>query len=157
MFEPVNTHISLFLEKQTCASVCCADEQGNPYCFSCFYVFNSRDVVLYFKSSASAHHSSILEKNPQVAGTVLPDKLNILQVKGIQFEGELLSAGHQLSKKAAAGYYKKYPAALAMSGDIRAIRINHIKFTDNTLGFGTKIPWYREEQELNHQKKPQLG
>lgn len=156
MLESMHPNISRFLEKQTCASVCCVDEQGNPYCFSCFYVFNSREVVLYFKSSASAHHSPILLKNPLVAGTILPDELNTLQVKGIQFEGELLPADHLLAKKAAASYYKKNPAALAMPGEIWTIRINHIKFTDNTLGFGTKIPWYREEQELNNQKKPQL-
>lgn len=156
MFESIHPHISLFLEKQTVASVCCVDEQGNPYCFSCFYVFNSREAALYFKSSPSAHHSPILLKNPVVAGTVLPDKLNILQVKGIQFEGELLPADHLLAKKAAASYYKKNPAAVVIPGEIWTIQVNHIKFTDNTLGFGTKISWYREGQELNYQKKPQL-
>jgi len=156
MFESIHPNISLFLEKQTSASVCCIDEQGNPYCFSCFYVFNSGDGILYFKSSVSAHHSSILLKNPAVAGTVLPDKLNTLQVKGIQFEGELLPVDHLLAKKAAASYYKKNPAAVVIPGEIWTIQINHIKFTDNTLGFGTKIPWNREEKELTNQKKPQL-
>lgn len=156
MLESIHPHISLFLEKQTCASVCCIDEQGSPYCFSCFYVFNGGEGILYFKSSVSAHHSSILLKNSAVAGTVLPDKLNTLQVKGIQFEGEVLPADHLLAKKAAASYYKKNPAAVVIPGEIWTIRINHIKFTDNTLGFGTKISWYREEQELNHQIKPQL-
>lgn len=156
MFESIHPNISLFLEKQTCASICCIDEQGNPYCFSCFYVFNNGDGILYFKSALSAHHSPILLKNPVVAGTVLPDKLNTLQVKGIQFEGELLPADHLLAKKAAAGYYKKNPAAVVIPGEIWTIRINHIKFTDNTLGFGTKITWYRGEKELTNQKKPQL-
>jgi uncharacterized protein len=156
MFEAIPPHISLFLEKQTCASVCCVDEQGHPYCFSCFYVFNSGDGILFFKSSVSARHSSLLIKNSVVAGTVLPDKLNTLQVKGIQFEGELLPADHLLARKAAASYYKRNPATVMIPGEIWTIRVNHIKFTDNTLGFGTKISWQREEQELNHQQKPQL-
>ena len=132
-----------FIKKQTCASICCVDEQINPYCFSCYYVFNSEDGLLYFKSSPAAHHSRILNNHPIIAGTILPDKLNLLVVKGIQFEGMVLREDHELTQNAATYYYKKHPAAFAIAGDIRVVKIDNIKMTDSAMGFGKKITWKR--------------
>ena len=72
----MNETIILFLQQQSSATICCVDEQGKPYCFSCFYAFNQQEGLLYFKSSADSHHSVLMKKNPFIAGTVLPDKLN---------------------------------------------------------------------------------
>jgi len=139
----MNETIIRFIQKQTCASVCCADEQGKPYCFSCFYAFNAEEGILYFKSSADSHHSALMKKNPFIAGTILPDKLNTLLVKGIQFQGIVLDSQHPLTKKASGNYHKEYPVALAMNGEISVIQINHIKMTDSSKGFGKKITWDR--------------
>jgi uncharacterized protein len=141
----MNEHIIQFINKQTCATVCGVDEQGNPYCFSCFYAFDSNNGVVYFKSSAATRHSDILANNPNIAATILPDKLNTLMVKGIQFEGTVLHEAHPFAKAAAKYYYKKHPAAVAMPGELWAIEIHHIKMTDSTLGFGKKINWNRSE------------
>jgi len=137
--------ISRFIKKQTCAGICCVDETGNPYCFSCFYAFNGDRDLLFFKSSSSARHSSLLTKNPSVAGTIQPDKLNILVIKGIQFEGIVLQEDHPSSKNAAAEYYKKFPMALAIPGEIWTVQLNIIKMTDSTMGFGKKVSWKRNE------------
>ncbi len=141
----MNTKIAQFISKQTCATVCCVDEKGNPYCFNCFYVFNSQEVLLYFKSSTGTRHAGMLANNPVVAGTILPDKLSMLQIRGIQFDGTVLSDDHPLTRQAHGHYYKKHPTALAMPGEMWAIQLNSIKMTDNTLGFGSKLAWTREE------------
>lgn len=138
-----------FIKKQTCASICCADKKGNPYCFSCFYAFNSDEGLLYYKSSSGTRHSELISENPSVAGTILPDKLNKLMIKGIQFEGVVLPDFNSLSKNAAAFFYTQHPMALAMPGEIWTIQINSIKFTDNSLGFGKKIAWVRKEEVVN--------
>ena len=70
-------------------------------------------------------------------------------VKGIQFEGVVLTENHFWVKNAAGNYHKKYPVALAMQGEIRTIQINSIKMTDNSLGFGKKITWMRKEEVVN--------
>lgn len=140
----MNETIIQFLKEQTCASICCVDETGKPYCFSCFYSFNSTAGIIYFKSSADSHHAGLMKKNPFVAGTVLPDKLNKILIKGIQFEGIVLDTQQPLVKKSLAIYLAKYPLALAIPGDIWALQINHIKMTDSTLGFGKKIRWDRD-------------
>ena len=135
--------IDKFIEKQTCASVCCMDERNLPYCFSCFYFYNREETLLHYKTTANTHHAELLLKNPAIAGTILPDKLNMIRIKGVQLTGMVLSNDHPLAKNASAGYYKKYPVALSMPGEIWTIQINTIKFTDNTLGFGTKMKWER--------------
>jgi uncharacterized protein len=141
----MNESIIHFLQQQTCATVCCVNETFKPWCFNCFYVFNPELGVIYYKSSQGTQHSAILKSNPEVAGTILPDKLNKLLVKGVQFEGILLEPGHPLAAHGAAQYYKKNPLALAMPGEIWTIQLNHIKMTDSTKGFGKKITWDRAE------------
>jgi uncharacterized protein YhbP (UPF0306 family) len=138
-----------FIKKQTCASICCVDKNGSPYCFSCFYAFNSDEGLLYFKSSPGSRHSEIISENPGIAGTILPDKLNILLVKGIQFEGVVLPENDFLCKNASVNYHKKYPVALAMQGETLTIQINSIKMTDSSMGFGKKIIWVRKEEVVN--------
>ena|ERR1043166_6909682 len=141
----MDPNIIRFIQKQTCATVCCADEKGNPYCFSCFYAFNSKEGLLYFKSSASSKHSELISKNPVIAGTILPDKLKVLQVKGIQFEGIVLPKDHFLARQASQAFHKQHPIALVMPGEVWIIQIAAIKMTDTSMGFGKKVYWNRKE------------
>ena len=145
----MNEIIINFLSKQTCATVCSVDEEGKPWCFSCFYVFDPLQGLLFYKSSADTHHSVLLKRNPTVAGTVLPDKLNTLMIKGVQFEGVLLDALAPAATNAAANYYKKNPLAVAMPGEVWTIQVDRIKMTDSTLGFGKKVKWSRKLEEVD--------
>ena len=140
----MNNTIVDFLQEQNCASICCIEESVKPYCFSCFYAFNAEAGLLYFKSSSNSQHAIVMKKNPFVAGTVLPDKLNKISIKGIQFEAIVLDTQQPLVKQTLGIYLKKHPLALAIPGEIWALRINKIKMTDSTLGFGKKISWERE-------------
>jgi uncharacterized protein YhbP (UPF0306 family) len=142
----MNENIIRFFGNQTCATLCCIDEAGNPYCFSCYYVFNGRHGVLYFKSSTEAHHSALLAKNPVVAGTILPDKLNKLISQGIQLQGEMLEDSHLLAKDAYMLYHKKFPMALAIAGKVFTVRLNCLKMTDSSKIFGKKRKWNRAER-----------
>lgn len=145
----INEKIISFLEQQTCATVCCIDEQGKPYCFSCYYVFNKKNGVLYFKSSAEAFHSTLLAKNPIIAGTIMPDKISKLITRGIQLQGEMLPQQHPLTKDAYTQYHKKFALALAIKGEVFTIQVNEIKMTDSKLGFRKKNYWQRHEKEIS--------
>ena len=145
-----------FISEQTCASICCADQPDSPYCFSCVYAFDSEEKLLYYKSSAGTRHSEILLHHPAVAGTILPDKLNMLHIKGIQFEGIVLPADHPFARHASARYYKKHPLALTQPGSIWTIQLNFIKFTDSSLGFGKKITWNRQEEIIDIAKDEKM-
>lgn len=139
----MNECIIAFLKGQTVATVCCVDEENRPYCFSCFFAFDEKKQLLYFKSSAQTQHAQLLLQNGTVAGTILPDKLNPLAIKGLQFSGEIVESANPLTADAGSVYHRKYPFALAMKGDLWTVRLTNIKMTDNTLQFGKKITWER--------------
>ena len=88
-------------------------------------------------------------QKPILAGTILPDKLNALVVKGIQWEGELLPLHLENAQSATFHYYKRFPLALAIPGEVYSIQINCIKMTDSSKGFGKKILWERYIMELS--------
>jgi uncharacterized protein YhbP (UPF0306 family) len=136
-----------FINDQTCSTVCCVDKEDDPYCFSCFYAFDPEEGSIYFKSSSDTLHAQALRENHFVAGTIQPDKLNSLMVKGIQFRGLAMSPEHPLARKGTSKYYLKFPLALAMPGEVWTIRLSHIKMTDNTLAWGKKIQWTRAEEK----------
>src|SRR5262245_14612453 len=103
----LNETIKHFIQGQKIATICCIDEQNNPFCFSCFYTFQNKDCLLYFKSSPASMHCRLMSEKPQVSGTILPDKLNIFSIAGIQFSGILLKASHELTEDASRLYHIK--------------------------------------------------
>jgi len=139
----INLNIVHFIEKQNSATICCTGNAGNPYCFSCYYAINLKDGLLYFKSSVEAYHSILLKENPVIAGTILPDSLNKLKIKGVQLTGELLNNQDALVKDAYILYHRKHPIALAIKGEVFTIRLDSIKMTDSARIFGKKIFWNR--------------
>lgn len=141
----MNERIIRFIEEQTCATICCTDEHGNPYCFNCFYAFNKENSLLYFKSSADTHHARLLAKRPAIAGTILPGKLNKVITMGIQLQGEILNNSHPLAEAAALNYHKRHPIAFTIKGEVYAILLSNIKMKDSHLGFGNSIVWKRNE------------
>ncbi len=152
----MNENISEFIAKQTCGNLACVDEKGEAWCFSFFYSFDADGGLLFYKSSTNTRHSIIIHTNPKVSGTILPDKLNFLAIKGIQFEGVVLPEDDPLTLHASTHYHKKHPVALAMPGQVWTIRLDHVKFTDNSLGIGKKLNWSRQvvpaaTENVNHQ------
>lgn len=80
-----------------------------------------------------------------VSGTILPDRLNTLLIKGVQFDGIVLNEPGTLTERASQFYHKKHPLALAVAGETWIIQVNRVKMTDTTRGFGKKIIWNRAE------------
>ena len=134
-----------FIEEQRVATICVVDEENKPYCFSCFYAFDTEKELFYFKSSLNTHHGHLLRKQPVIAGTIQPDKLNPLAIKGVQFTGMIVDSTNGLSAEASRFYHQKYPFALAMPGKVWVVQPGFIKMTDATLGFGKKIVWPSKE------------
>lgn len=135
-----NTIITNFISANKIAAVCCTD--GNiPYCFHCFYVFDPDNFLLFFKSSDETWHSKLLAENAAVAGSILPQKLELLALKGIQFTGTVLYNGIPDQIKPETFYHKRLPLGLAKPGHVFCIQLESIKMTDNSLVFGKKLLW----------------
>ncbi len=134
--------IIVFLEAQTCASICCMGDDV-PWCFSCFYAFDPDNNMIYYKSSTDTKHSALITENGRVSGTVLPDRLRKISVQGVQFQGTVLALNDAATASASAYYHKVHPMALAIPGQVWALQLDYIKMTDSTLGFGKKMIWKR--------------
>ena len=144
----LNETIKHFIQGQKIVTICCTDEQNDPFCFSCFYTFHGKDCLLYFKSSASSMHCRLMAQKPRVSGTILPDKLNIFSVAGIQFSGTLLDASHELIQDASRLYHIKFPFAMAIPGEVFAIYLETITMTVMKNGFARKLCFQRNEDTI---------
>lgn len=132
--------ISAFILAQTALTIATSID-SIPYCATCFYAYIEKDNLLVFKSDTETKHISDALLNNKVAGSILMDKTEIGKIKGIQFNGIFFTPKEDHLKDAQKGYYFKFPYAAAMKGDLWAIELTSVKFTDNTLGFGKKIIW----------------
>lgn len=72
----MDVRIQRFIFSHNCATICCIGENGEPHCFNCYYVCDSEDGMLCFKSSLSSKHSVLMQKKSAVAGTILSDYNN---------------------------------------------------------------------------------
>lgn len=134
-------NISAFILNNKCLSLCTSSEEG-LWCASCYFAYDEKNVALIFKSSDETRHVKDGLSNPEVAGTILPDKLENVSIKGLQFTGTFMAAEDDDTSSV---YYSRFPFARAISGKFWIIKLKSMKYTDNTLGFGTKLHWQAEK------------
>lgn len=137
----MNKEIITFLKGNKIASVATVDENYHPYCFNCFYVYDSQNQLLFFKSSQKTHHAKLLVNDAAIAGSILPDNINFLALKGIQFTGVIVTQNIPDNINPEAYYHNKLPLALAKAGQVWCIQLQMVKMTDNTPIFGGKLLW----------------
>ena len=133
--------ISDFISNNQVSTVCFSDSNSNPYCINCFFVFDLKNKLLIFKSSPGTNHHEMIIPDSLVAGTILPEKIDVMKLKGIQFTAKIISEVEIENLNSASNYYFKNPFAVAIPGYIWAVQLQTIKFTDNTLVFGKKTKW----------------
>jgi uncharacterized protein YhbP (UPF0306 family) len=122
-------------------------ENGQPYCCSLFYAFDSEECRFYFMSSADTRHIVEAIKNPKIAGTIVKEINSIAHLQGLQFIGRIIAEENSSNKKAEKNYLSKFPFAKIFASNLWVIDIDYIKMTDNTLGFGKKIIWEKETND----------
>lgn len=119
----------------------CSDNK--PHCAICYYAYSEKLNGLIFKSSKESLHVNEGMNNNTVAAAISHSKSDISKIKGAQIEGSFTEPNELQIKEAKHSYYKKFPFALAFSGDIFLIELTKIKFVDNSFGFAKKINWVK--------------
>ena len=127
----MDERIVKFLKKMHLASICAIDDDGQPYAFSAFYVFDELSFCLLLASSDDSSHIKFL-KNSKLVG----------KIEGVQFQGVMSEA----SASEREIYFKRFFYAKAMDPKIWCINLEKLKFTSNVLGFGKKIKWERSDK-----------
>ena len=112
-----------------------------PYCANCFYAFDKERAILIVATDSHTRHGQEALANENVAGTIALETKIVGKIQGIQFTGIFKEAQEEERRM----YFKRFPYALAMLPELWSIRIDTLKFTDNTLGFGKKLEFRRVE------------
>lgn len=135
--------ISRWLSKQHVVSWCVASE-GDLWCANAFYVYDPQRVAFYLLSEETTRHGQMTGKHASVAGTVNGQPKTVALIRGVQFKGEIrLLEGDEAAEKHAL-YVRRFPVARMLSAPVWELRLDELKFTDNTLGFGKKLHWLRD-------------
>lgn len=135
MLEPI---ITAFLKKHHLLTLATC-KVNLPYCTSCFYAFIPESATFVIATDAKTRHGHEALENEQVAGAVALETKMVGKIQGVQFTG-VFKAANEAEKKA---YLKRFPYVIAMMPSLWSIEIEYLKFTDNTLGFGKKLEFYR--------------
>ena len=137
------TAISKWLAKQHVVSWCVAKE-GELWCANAFYVYDAQRVAFYLLSEETTRHGQMTGQQAPVAGTINVQPKTVALIRGVQFKGEIrLLSGDEADEKRAL-YVKRFPVARMLSAPVWELRLDELKFTDNTLGFGKKLHWLRD-------------
>ena len=123
-----------FIQKHHVLS-CSFSSEDKLHSASCFYLFLDNPPRFIVASSEDTLHVELAKKSSAVSGTVHLETNQIGKIQGIQYNGIWVKANNK-DKKA---YLTRYPYAIALNPKLWCIDIEYIKFTDNTLGFGTKL------------------
>lgn len=136
------THCIDYLKKHHVLTLC-AGSGETLWAANCFYVFDEQSVCFWLMTEETTRHGQLMSENPRVVGTVTTPPKSVMLIKGVQYAGEIFRPEGQREQQALACYQKKFPIARAMKAPLWEIRLDELKMTNNTLGFGKKIHWQR--------------
>jgi uncharacterized protein len=117
-----------------------------PWCASCFYAWDNKENWFVITTDEDTLHGTGFMNNPDIAGTIALETLRVGRIRGVQFTGRITLAEGELLKKARTAYLLRFPYAIVADLHLWIIEPDHIKLTDNRLGFGKKIIWKKEEE-----------
>ncbi|EJU1695143.1 YhbP family protein [Salmonella enterica] len=139
------TAIGRWLAKQHVVTWCVYHE-GELWCANAFYLFDAQNVALYLLTEDKTRHAQMSGARAPVAGTVNGQPKTVARIRGVQFKGEIRRLEGQESDAARKAYLRRFPVARVLPAPVWEIRLDEIKFTDNTLGFGKKLHWLRDSR-----------
>lgn len=115
------------------------------WCAHCFYVYDAEQVSFFFNSSAETLHAQQMSHNSFVAASIVLESAKVGVLRGLQMQGLThLPEGEELAQ-AKALYLRRFPYARFAELTLWQLRVTHMKYTDNRLGFGRKEEWHELE------------
>lgn len=118
-----------------------------PWCATCFYVYlPDRNWFVFTSDPETRHIRDVFDSgNFQVAGTIALETKMVGKIRGIQFSGRMVKPGDEDLKIVKKKYLRRFPVARLADLDLWIVCPDHIKMTDNRLGFGKKLIWNEKE------------
>ncbi|MCI4406620.1 MAG: pyridoxamine 5'-phosphate oxidase family protein [Sulfuricurvum sp.] len=133
----MDSKIIAFIQKHHLLALATRGER--LWCCSMFYAYDAQSISFIVASDESTEHMRNALQNSHVAGTVALETKTVGKIQGVQFSGEIEVCPDTLKSL----YFEAFPYARVMNPTLWSIRLDEVKMTDNTLGFGKKITWRR--------------
>lgn len=96
---------------------------------------------LIIVSDHKTKHAQWMSECAHIAGTISGQPQKIIDIQGIQFQGIIQLLSGEDALRASTLFYNKFPEAQGFVAPVWQINCNLLKYTDNSLGFGTKLIW----------------
>ncbi|WP_347253400.1 YhbP family protein [Leminorella grimontii] len=138
--------ICRYLSKQHVVTLCVTEDDGFPWCASCFYAFDAESMSLLLMTEATTRHGRAALNDERTAGAITAQTRNVLLIQGIQYRGRLTLLEGEEAQRARALYLKRFPIARMASAPLWRLSLDEVKMTDNRAGFGAKRLWRRAPQ-----------
>jgi uncharacterized protein YhbP (UPF0306 family) len=138
----LHKRIRSLLRRHHVLSIATVSDQG-PWCASCFYAWDEVNNTLVVTTDPDTRHGAEFRANPLVAGTIALETKRVGRIRGVQFTGTVSEPEGEALKRARRIYLRRFPFAVVADLHLWIIAPDHIKLTDNRLGFGHKEMWNR--------------
>ncbi len=128
--------------------------EGKPWTASCFYAFLPEQVLFVFTTATDTLHGKQMLGSDDVAVNIALETRVIGKIQGLQMGGKAFLLEDDTLKAGKKAYLLRFPVAAIMDTLLWGFSPALIKFTDNKLGFGRKLYWYRHPDSLPHMDIP---
>lgn len=143
MTQPIDPRIIDFIQANHVLSLS-VRQRNALWAANLFYCADFSDInniSLIVVSDLSTQHGQWMLETPEVAGTIAGQPRRIADIRGLQFQGHIDLLSDEKAAQAEALFYTQFAEAKGRHAPIWRINCNLLKYTDNNLGFGTKLLW----------------
>ena len=137
----IDKKIEKFIKAHHVLTLATATRDGEPYCCNCFFAYDNESAAFIFTSGKETHHAQMMEQNSRVAASIVLETRTVGKIQGLQITGRIEAA--QEGDKIL--YVKRFPYTAVADLTLWRLETDFMKLTDNTLGFGKKLIWQRQE------------
>lgn len=137
----IDNKIEKFIKAHHVLTLATATLNGEPYCCNCFFAYDNESAAFIFTSGKETHHAQMMEQNSRVAASIVLETRTVGKIQGLQITGHIKTAKD--SDKTL--YIKRFPYTAIADLTLWRLEADFMKLTDNTLGFGKKLIWQRQE------------
>lgn len=137
----IDRNIEKFIAKHHVLTLATATNDGSPYCCNAFFAYVKGEGAFVFTSDRATNHGQMMLQNSRVAASVVLETRVVGRVQGLQITGRVMTATEEDKKL----YLKRFPYAVVADLTLWRLEADMLKLTDNTLGFGKKLIWHRQE------------
>ncbi len=132
-----------FIGRHHVLTLATAGADGAPYCCNAFYAYDAERNCFIFSSGHDTKHVEQMKSRAEVAASIVLESKIIGKLQGLQITGRIVEGDDKADREA---YVKAFAFAAVAPLTLWRLEPDFIKLTDNTLGFGKKLIWEREQQ-----------